>query len=123
MFSYLGYGERAGSGLPMINNVWKEKGWILPEIKESFNPNRTTLILITKSQSPLINPLINPPINQPIELTETQQKIILVLSKNNTIKIDEIANILELKSNTIKKNIKQLKDMKIIERKGTTRKG
>ena len=25
MFSYLGYGERAGSGLPMINNVWKEK--------------------------------------------------------------------------------------------------
>lgn len=27
----------------------QEKGWILPEIKESFNPNRTTLILITKS--------------------------------------------------------------------------
>ena len=43
--------------------------------------------------------------------------------QNSTIKIDEIANILELKSNTIKKNIKQLKDMKIIERNGTTRKG
>ena len=50
MFSHLGYGERAGSGLPMINNVWNEKGWILPEIKEAFNPNRTTLVLITKSQ-------------------------------------------------------------------------
>lgn len=43
--------------------------------------------------------------------------------QNSTIKIDEIANILELKSNTIKKNMKQLKDMKIVERKGTTRKG
>ena len=123
MFSHLGYGERAGSGLPMINNVWKEKGWILPEIKESFNPNRTTLILITKSQNPLINPPISQPINPPIDLSETQQKIISILLQNSTIKIDEIANILELKSNTIKKNMKQLKDMKIIERKGTTRKG
>ena len=123
MFSHLGYGERAGSGLPMINNVWKEKGWILPEIKESFNPNRTTLILITKSQNPLINPPISQPINPPIDLSETQQKIISIILQNSTIKIDEIANILELKSNTIKKNMKQLKDMKIIERKGTTRKG
>ena len=131
MFSYLGYGERAGSGLPMINNVWKENGWVLPKIKESFNPNRTTLILITKSQNPpinppinpLINPLINPPINPPMNLNETQQNIISILLQNRKIKIDEITNILGLKSNTIKKNIKQLKDMKLIERKGTTRNG
>ena len=115
MFSYLGYGERAVSGLSMINSIWKEKDWILPELKESFNPNRTTLILITKLKNPLINP--------PIDLSETQQKIISILLQNNTIKIEEIANILELKSNTIKKNIKELKDMKIVERKGTTRKG
>ena len=77
----------------MINNVWKEKGWILPEIKESFNPNRTTLILITKSQNPLINPPISQPINPPIDLSETQQKIISILLQNSTIKIDEIANV------------------------------
>ena len=47
------------------------------------------------------NPLINPP----IDLSATQQKIISILLQNNTIKIEEIANILELKSNTIKKNI------------------
>lgn len=58
-----------------------------------------------------------------MNLNETQQKIISILLQNRTIKIDEIANILELKSNTIKKNMKQLKDMKLIERKGTTRKG
>ena len=51
MFSYLGYGERAGSGLSMINDVWKEKGWVIPEIEETFNPNRTTLILYTKENN------------------------------------------------------------------------
>ena len=29
-------------------DVWKEKGWVIPEIEETFNPNRTTLILYTK---------------------------------------------------------------------------
>ena len=51
MFSYLGYGERAGSGLSMINDVWKEKGWVIPKIEETFNPNRTTLILYTKNNN------------------------------------------------------------------------
>jgi len=36
MFSYLGYGERAGSGLSMINEVWKGKGWIVPKLEETF---------------------------------------------------------------------------------------
>ena len=84
----------------------QEKGWIIPEIKESFNPNRTTLILITKLQNPLINPAINQPINPLMNLNEKQRKIISILLQNKTIKIDEIANILELKSNTIKKNMK-----------------
>ena len=87
MFSYLWYGERADSGLPMINNVWKERGWVLPEIRESFNPNRTTLILITKSQ----NSLINQPINPPMNLSEIQRKIISILLQSRTIKVDEIA--------------------------------
>ena len=30
IFSYLGYGERAGSGLSKIKTVWKEKDWIAP---------------------------------------------------------------------------------------------
>ena len=29
----------------------KEKGWIVPRIEETFNPNRTTLILCTKEDS------------------------------------------------------------------------
>lgn len=45
MFAYLGYGEKAGSGLPMIISSWNERNWISPKIAEVFNPNRTTLEL------------------------------------------------------------------------------
>ena len=48
MFSYLGFGERAGSGLYMISTVWKSKNWIKPQIKEELNPNRTILTLYMK---------------------------------------------------------------------------
>lgn len=34
MFSHLGFGERAGSGLFMISSVWKNKNWIKPELKD-----------------------------------------------------------------------------------------
>ena len=50
MFSYLGYGERAGSGLYMINKVWSEKEWIKPKMKVELNPNRTMLTLYMKKQ-------------------------------------------------------------------------
>lgn len=51
MFSYLGFGERAGSGLYMINSVWRNKNWIKPEIKDELNPNRTILSLYMKKDN------------------------------------------------------------------------
>ena len=45
MFNLINVGERAGSGLPSIRTVWQKQGWQEPEIVESFNPDRTTLVL------------------------------------------------------------------------------
>lgn len=45
MFNLINVGERAGSGLPSIRTVWQKQGWQEPEIVESFNPDRTTLLL------------------------------------------------------------------------------
>ena len=45
MFNLINVGERAGSGLPNIHTVWQKQGWQKPEIVESFNPDRTTLVL------------------------------------------------------------------------------
>ena len=45
MFNMIGIGERAGSGIPDIYQVWENEGWQIPVIEESYNPDRTCLSL------------------------------------------------------------------------------
>ena len=45
MFNLINIGERAGSGVPNIFNVWEDEGWIEPVIEERFDPDRTILSL------------------------------------------------------------------------------
>ena len=50
MFNMIDIGERAGSGVPDIFNVWNDEGFEAPEIIEEFNPDRTKLILSFKKR-------------------------------------------------------------------------
>ena len=45
MFNLIHIGERAGSGVPDIFNVWDEEGWLPPVVEEQFKPDRTILSL------------------------------------------------------------------------------
>lgn len=45
MFNLINIGERAGSGVPNIFNIWADEGWVDPVIEEYFNPDRTILSL------------------------------------------------------------------------------
>ena len=45
MFNLINIGERAGSGVPNIFNVWNDEGFVEPEIEERFDPDRTVLSL------------------------------------------------------------------------------
>ena len=45
MFSLVEIGERAGSGLPKIVDGWRACGLPQPVIAESFDPDRTVLVL------------------------------------------------------------------------------
>ena len=45
MFNLIDIGERAGSGVPNIFNVWEDEGWEEPLIEERFDPDRTILSL------------------------------------------------------------------------------
>ena len=45
MFNLINIGERAGSGVPNIFNVWADEGWVEPVIEERFDPDRTVLSL------------------------------------------------------------------------------
>ena len=48
MFNLINIGERAGSGVPNIFNVWEDEGWEEPVIEERFDPDRTVLTLSFK---------------------------------------------------------------------------
>lgn len=52
MFNLLGIGERAGSGLENIQLAWKEQEWTVPDLEESFGPDRINLTLRTVSILP-----------------------------------------------------------------------
>ena len=46
LFNLLGIGERAGSGIPDIYQVWEDQGWEMPVVEESYNPDRIRLSLL-----------------------------------------------------------------------------
>ena len=45
MFNLIGIGERAGSGVPNIYDVWKNEGFGQPVVEEEYGPDRTRLVL------------------------------------------------------------------------------
>lgn len=52
MFNLIGVGERAGSGIETIRKAWKEQEWTIPDLEESFGPDRVELTLRTVSLLP-----------------------------------------------------------------------
>lgn len=125
MFSYLGFGERAGSGLYMISSVWKNKNWIKPEMKDELNPNRTILTLKMKRTEIYPNSYPNHyPNNYPILITKIQAKLLQVIEENPSISVKQISLMIdEIKYDAIRWNIAELKRNGALDRIGTTRKG
>ena len=52
MFNLINIGERAGSGVPNIFQVWEAEGWTEPVITERFDPDRTVLELCFAKKVP-----------------------------------------------------------------------
>ncbi len=120
IFSYLGYGERAGSGLFNIKATWKEKNWKEPIIEETLNPNRTTLILSMEKKLQGTNKFLE---KFPEKFLENEQKILDIIKEKPNITQIELSNILKITPRAIRKIMKKLKENKIIERIGSDRKG
>jgi len=52
MFQLVGFGDRAGSGVPRILQAWHEQHWRPPEASEDFDSGETRLVLSTESLLP-----------------------------------------------------------------------
>lgn len=87
MFNLINIGERAGSGVPNIFNVWADEGWEEPVIEERFDPDRTVLSLsFTKKQAKKTSDK-----KQAKKTKENIVKIKLYLERNGESKTSDIA--------------------------------
>lgn len=101
LFNLLGIGERAGSGIPDIYQVWEDQGWEMPVVEESYNPDRTRLsLLFTEKPSEQTkrtnqtNTVKGP--NKRRKKEETYSLIREYLARNGLSRTNDIAHYLEL---------------------------
>jgi Fic family protein len=66
---------------------------------------------------------VNAGINAGVKLSKTQEKILAVIAKDNSISQSEIAGKIKVNESTVYRNIKKLKALKIVERRGTDKIG
>lgn len=91
MFNMVAVGERAGSGVPSIFDVWKTQGWIEPTLEEQYNPDRTILTLEFKKQA-----IKTSGKKQAIKTIENIARIKDYLLENGESNINDIAELLGL---------------------------
>ena len=128
MFNLLDIGERSGSGVPNIFNVWADQGWTAPMIEEEYNPDRTILTLSftkTSEQNKRIKQANktseqNKRIKQSDKTSRHKQTILAYLKKTKTAGAREISAQLDLSDARTRAILKEMTDDGIIIADGKT---
>lgn len=128
MFALVNIGERAGSGLYNISEVWKRQNWKALKIEEQFGPDRTALTLqieMKDFQNGEINGGINGGINDRINggIKSDEKMVLAQISNNNKITSADISKQTTFSTRKVDRIIKTLKENKIIVRVGSNKAG
>ena len=146
MFNLINIGERAGSGIPNIYRVWDRNGWNCPEITESFEPDRITIVLETPAVNPEDNaeparntggkPAVNtgdnaspakntggkPAVNTERMSGACQREVIIeYLTDNVSASPAVLAEVLGIKSSRTRDILRVMREEGIIEAQGSGR--
>lgn len=113
MFSLIGYGERAGSGIPNIFEIWKTQQWPEPRIIQEFNHDRTILEL--KFSSIDENSTLDL-FTQPIYQTVYQ-----FMQQHEVVKTKDIMQLLEVKEARARQILKEMTNLGFISALGANR--
>ena len=135
MFNLIRVGERAGSGVPDIFQVWYDEGWKAPIVEEQYRPDRTILELSFVEREVLPDFL---PENEKSgrksgrkksdrlkadEMKERKETILQLIRDNCFITINEIVEKLEISRGMVESAIKNLKNEGRLAREGSTKAG
>ena len=132
MFNLIKIGERAGSGVPSIFNVWEKNGWIPPVVEEFYKPDRTilTLSFIPKQaekagdESDLLQneTSLKQVLKQVLEKSDFEKivPILDTLEKNKKITVQEAVTIFNKSRTTTWRYLKILVNAGVVEVTGET---
>ncbi len=110
MFNLINIGERAGSGVPNIFNVWADEGWEEPVIEERFDPDRTVLSLSFKKSGDK-KAAIKSGDKKVTKKTQMQyDKILAFMEEGKEYGIWAFCELLNLKESRTKEILKGLSD-------------
>lgn len=118
MFNLINIGERAGSGVPNIFNVWEDEGFVEPVIEERFDPDRTILSLsFIKKQSKKKSDR-----KKLTKKTQEQyEKILAFMQPNTWYKATDLVDVVGVKITRTKELLRELIDEKKLEDDGATK--
>ncbi|GAB6284318.1 MAG: hypothetical protein STSR0009_05170 [Methanoregula sp.] len=123
MFDLIGYGERAGSGLPKIFQNWKEQPWRLPELKEKFNPEYTILVMRMVSLLPdaVMKSLESRFGSEFNELAEEQKLALATVAIEGSVTHARIKEMSDIHPHDLSKALKDLVTRGFLQSAGATR--
>lgn len=120
MFNLINIGERAGSGVPNIFDVWEDEGWVEPAIEEYFDPDRIILTLeFRKKQAKNVTEKSDR--KKVTKNTQVQYEQILTFMKLDTwYKASDLVEVLDVKETRTKELLRALvADGKILDNGAT----
>ena len=135
MFNLIRVGERAGSGVPDIFQVWNDEGWKEPIVEEQYRPDRTILKLFFVEREVLPDFL---PENKKDgiksgrkkggmfktdEIERRKETILQLMRENSFITMNEMAEKLGISRGMTESTVKDLKKEGRLVREGSTKRG
>jgi predicted HTH transcriptional regulator len=129
MFNLIGIGERAGSGIPDIYQVWEDEGWEAPKIEERFNPDRTVLTLSFTEVADKVakksgEKKVAKKSGEKKVTKKTQEKydaILKYMQPDKWYKASEFESIVGVKESRVKVLLKDMTEQGLIEGIGSTK--
>jgi predicted HTH transcriptional regulator/DNA-binding CsgD family transcriptional regulator len=123
MFDLIGYGERAGSGLPKIFQNWKEQLWRLPELKEKYIPEQTILVMRMMSLLPdvVMKSLKSRFGSEFNELSKEQKLALATVAIEGSVTHARIKEISDIHPHDLSMELKDLVTRRFLQSVGATR--
>ena len=110
MFNLINIGERAGSGVPNIFNIWADEGLEEPIIEERFDPDKTTLVLSFKKSGDKKAAIKNGDKKITKKTQMQYDKILAFMQEEKEYTIQDFCELLNLKESRTKVILKGLSD-------------